>query len=322
MTNSSYAATPVLLSRVLSLFLESIAYGIYVISFSKVVRVLFFDKRCEGRVSIPLVIATGLLAVVITVDIIANLALHLQAFVFYQGPGGAVAVFINPSYWPTVIEDTCACLLTLIAEAALIYRCLVVYYYDWRIIVLPILFWFGNLSSSLLLVTSSATSHSTSLLLTASQFRPYVTSFLSICTSTVILTTGLISYRIWRITKDTAELSIQSSGPKLNNVNRIIIESGLLAALSSITSLISYLTSDNGIYAVGSLAKVVYGIAFNLITVRARQGIAIGESTLYVSSVRFNQGRSLLAPSTAHPTSIHHVDDVAKEKSGSGETLA
>ncbi len=92
-------------AQVVALFMESIAYGVYVVTLGIACRVLFFDNQgMKKRVNWSMVVVVALMAIFSTLDVSLGLRHNLDAFIFYKGPGGPDAEFDNISYWVNVMK--------------------------------------------------------------------------------------------------------------------------------------------------------------------------------------------------------------------------
>lgn len=70
-----------------------------------------------------------------------------------------------------------------------IYRCLVVFSWNWWVISFPVLLWLANAACSAVIMYITATLR-TNTLLNVNQLSPFLTSFLVITLVTNLLTTG------------------------------------------------------------------------------------------------------------------------------------
>ena len=82
------AAFPVDEAQLLSLFFESVAYGIYLVTFGMCLRALLWSTAPgqPRRYNWPSIIMAGAMFVCATLDTVFNLRHNLAAFIFYKGP--------------------------------------------------------------------------------------------------------------------------------------------------------------------------------------------------------------------------------------------
>lgn len=100
------APLPVAESQLLAQFFESIFWGIYVITLGFCLTALLrTQNRWKGlsEISKPMLIVTILMGCVATFDLCLTFVINLNAFVFYDGPGGPKAAFDDTSGWLDVM---------------------------------------------------------------------------------------------------------------------------------------------------------------------------------------------------------------------------
>ena len=96
---------PVDEAQIIALFMESVVYGIYLVTLAACVRALFWDTQGFKRnINWAMVVVTGTMAIFATLDLALGLRHNLDAFVFYKGPGGPSAEFDDISYWVNVMK--------------------------------------------------------------------------------------------------------------------------------------------------------------------------------------------------------------------------
>ena len=98
-------AFPVDEAQMISLFAETVVYGIYLVTLGMCIRALFWGnhgrKRCYNW---PLIIVAASMFLFATFDITFGLRHNLDAFIFYKGSGGANGEFEHISYWVNVMK--------------------------------------------------------------------------------------------------------------------------------------------------------------------------------------------------------------------------
>ena len=101
----SSSAFPVAEAQLVALFMEAVTYGIYAVTLALCARALFWDQQGLKRtINWPMVVVMVLMAIFSTLDLALGLRHNLEAFIYYQGPGGAAAEFDNISYWVNVMK--------------------------------------------------------------------------------------------------------------------------------------------------------------------------------------------------------------------------
>jgi len=285
-----------LAARLVSVSLEGLFYGILVVSLGFVVRSLFFHKsRSSTDYNKVLLGTTVVLFVISSVDFAANIYFVLVTFVLPMQAVGSVAGLQSESFQAGIILAVSGCLNALVADAALLYRCFVVYDHRWVVILFPFLLWIGNFAACTWLVFTTA-KHDTSKLQN-SRFTGPMTSFLALSTVTVSITTGLIAYRIWQATNRTSPFSITTShGRSLTRTARIVIESGVIVAFTGILLLVCYFSSELAIDSTVNAMTPLVGIAFNLTTIRARRHYRDGSDDINQLSLSTSFRLNLSSP--------------------------
>ena len=92
-------------AQLVALFMEAIAYGIYLVTLGLCVRALFWGSTgTKERYNWPLVVVAALMCTFATFDVAFGLRHNLDAFIFYTGPGGPDAEFEDISYWVNVMK--------------------------------------------------------------------------------------------------------------------------------------------------------------------------------------------------------------------------
>lgn len=96
-------------AQTVAVFIESVLYGIYLVSLGYCLRALLFDPHSHGlqwkkEINFVMLTVTLLLWVVSTLDLALGLRHNLEAFVYYSGPGGPTAVFLEISSWINIMK--------------------------------------------------------------------------------------------------------------------------------------------------------------------------------------------------------------------------
>jgi hypothetical protein len=96
---------PVDEAQLIKVFMEAVAYGVYLVTVGMCIRVLFWENtgRRRERLNWPLIVVAALMCTFATMDVSFGLRHNLDAFIFYKGPGGPNAEFEDISYWVNVM---------------------------------------------------------------------------------------------------------------------------------------------------------------------------------------------------------------------------
>jgi len=98
---------PVTEAQIVALFMESVFYGIYLVSLFYCMRALLWsqvNRKMKNDINWPMLVVTLLLATFATLDVAFGLRHVLDAFIFYKGPGGAATELEDISYWVNVMK--------------------------------------------------------------------------------------------------------------------------------------------------------------------------------------------------------------------------
>ncbi|KAL4250240.1 hypothetical protein ABKN59_003114 [Abortiporus biennis] len=272
---------PLTEARIVALFLESIFFGFYLITLERTVRCFIHKEDYWNKpLHFILAFATLALAAFVTLDVSVGLRQVLVAFVFSNTREAGADFLSDASNKDNLIRTICTPVLVLIADAMLVYRCFVIYYYNWWIIIAPLILWVGNVVCYGIAVYIAATLKQDAIL-NVESLKPFLTSGMVTSCVGSILSTGLISFRLYRFAKETAILKSARVVQRRTfaDVIRIVIESGLMTTLANIMLIATYLAGNNADYPVSDVMNVIYAISFNLIIVRLDEKKP-GESTI------------------------------------------
>ncbi|KAJ7599495.1 hypothetical protein C8J56DRAFT_916817 [Mycena floridula] len=245
-------------AELVGLCLESIFYGIYLVSFFPCIKALIWDNSFKRRRTVNWImfVVAWLMFIFATMDVGFGLFRCFQGFVLYQGPGGPLTVFQDIANYVSVMK---------------IYRCWIVYGKSYLVVLLPLLLWMTNISCGMVLIWIQATIRTQTSIL-AGRFGPFLTAFASVTIVQAVITTSLIVWRIWKVDRENAKFrapSWHSSPTKLQKVMRIVIESGLMYTTFAIISFVTYVANSNSFDVTTDMQIPIIGIAFNLIIIRA-----------------------------------------------------
>ncbi|KAF7352266.1 hypothetical protein MVEN_01190300 [Mycena venus] len=268
-------------SQLLAQFLECIFWGLNIVTLGFCLQALLRTqnrwKRAE-EISKPMLCVAIFMGCVATFDMCLTFVINLNAFVFYDGPGGPKAAFDNTSGWLDVMGTVDVIVQTVLGDVMLIYRCWIVYGRSWLAIAVPVIFAIAGLVCIGLTIFLEIT------LPAASQFSsPYKQVVISTWALTIcinVTTTSLILWRIWRVDKQNIGLHLSqnsasaASKSPYHNARRIIIESGLMYTIVATTTAIVYICGSNAFAPLTGIDVQMIGIAFNLILIRVHRNRA------------------------------------------------
>ncbi|KAJ8502545.1 hypothetical protein ONZ45_g11651 [Pleurotus djamor] len=269
------AKFPIDTAQIVALFLESVLYGVYLVTFIACIKVLlWYNGRLKSWPALNkgMFIAALAMFIFASMDVGFGLNNNIEAFVRFVGD--PEDHFNDIGEWTNVMKMANYVAQTFVGDAILLYRCFVVYDRNWWIIILPALLWVGTTVCGIM--TSYIEVSIGTGALSQSQLKPFITSMLVLTLACNVLTTGLIVFRIWRVDAQVSQFrsSGSSSNSPLARVMRVLVESGLIYTTAILILFGTYLADSNAILAVSNAVVQIIGITFNLIIIstdRARK---------------------------------------------------
>ncbi|KAJ7685830.1 hypothetical protein B0H17DRAFT_1204662 [Mycena rosella] len=263
-------------ARLIASFVSCCLWGILLTTFVPCISSLLFSAsqkfkfKPRREIKFPVVAATTLLFLVSTCSAVLAIVDVMDAFIYYQGPGGALEFFDTRNngwkHWFLAVEDT---LQVTLGDALLIYRCFVIYDRNWRAIAVPAVSWLAMAAMSITASAREATLPGAKRLNDPSMI-PVLSGTLVLTFTTSVITTYLIVRRLWR-----AEVQMSLRGVIqahfLSRVAIVFFETGMIYTLSVIITLGIYLSGINLEY-VASLALIhIIPITCNLLLIRVER---------------------------------------------------
>ncbi|KAE9382828.1 hypothetical protein BT96DRAFT_930146 [Gymnopus androsaceus JB14] len=289
--------------QLVTVFLSSVFWGISLITFVQSIRCLLWDskgiRKPSSTISWSMLIAAVLLALFPVIDVATSLKLNIEALQSFTVGSAAGLLDLATADW--VVLKTCIIFLgKLVSDGAWVYRCWVIYNRRWFIIAVPLFLWLAYLSLTIYIIIIFAgvqsavvqflffiaTGFETSLV---QQLFPAIISGWVISLVSNLLTSGLIVHRIRMVDMYTQDVTGSRKGirihiyslfsrqrhektTRLQNINAVIIESGLLHTTFGLIVFSTFLASSLSFFPMCAVEIQVLSIAFNLVIIRgARQ---------------------------------------------------
>lgn len=264
---------PIDAAQVVGLFMESVFYGIFLVSFFGCMRALLWSEgwfKPIQMINKKMFIAAMTMFIFASLDVAFGLRHNLVAFIQFQGD--PIVEFTKTSNWLNVMKMVCYVAQTFVGDSILLFRCWVVYGKNWLVICVPMVLWLGTAACGTMTIYIEASFDTSGKLLNASSLLPFITSMLCLTLATNVLTTSLIVHRIWNIRKPLQHRSAVVINSPLTRVLVVLVESGLMYTTSIIILFGLYMASNNGQYGVSNAVVQIIGITFNLIITSADRG--------------------------------------------------
>ncbi|KZT69779.1 hypothetical protein DAEQUDRAFT_709506 [Daedalea quercina L-15889] len=263
-------------AQLVSLFMQSFAFGIHAVVFAICMHRWFRRSKMPGLNTKPWpwVFIAITLFIIGAGDVALNLYHNLSAFVLFKGRGGASFQFRIISDWINIVRTVLYFLNATLSDAALIYRCWIVYAnwkLRWVVVIIPSLLWIGATTCAIVDVYCLSTLHKLVTIPHDVALRPYL--FAAYSSSLVLncLVTGLIVHRMWKLNKQTSTFTRQqrfNGTERLKYINRIFVQSALLYTVSVGISVILEMASNDAFYGTTDVSVELAGITFDLIIIR------------------------------------------------------
>ncbi|KAJ7599769.1 hypothetical protein C8J56DRAFT_846445 [Mycena floridula] len=234
-------------------FIAAILHGIYLVTCVPGVRCLLWDTQHHKLRSLKAIHWTLTLAsLTIFITNLLSLCLGMYRSVVVvmvaTDPSSATRPVSN---WVNLVKSICTYITIGVADGILIYRCWIVYYRQYYVIVLPILLWLADTACAAVLIWMQDTINAKSLVNVA-KIQPLLKAFTALTIPVNVIATSMIVYRIWSVDHANAKFRTSTRASALRNVIRIIMESGLIYTASAIGTFGCYLAGSNAFY-IGTL---------------------------------------------------------------------
>ncbi|KAJ6561172.1 hypothetical protein DFH09DRAFT_504453 [Mycena vulgaris] len=242
-------------------------YGVYFALY--VTSTYLLIRRSNGAHGSPLYRSTVFISgLILFVTVTGNFSLTIcrpfLGFIVFLNGTQAASFFNDNSQITTTVQNVFAALSILIADAMIIYRLWIVWSHNKRVIIVPTLSLIG------LTIALGITVQTTSKITDISQDKG-LTPGLIFTLITNLYSTGLISWKVWKITKSSSPVH----GNNLRDFVSIIVESAALYTIWAVFYIITHqINSDLQFVALIPLPAVA-GIANALIQTRIGLGKTI-----------------------------------------------
>ncbi|EPS96972.1 hypothetical protein FOMPIDRAFT_61202 [Fomitopsis schrenkii] len=274
---------PINLAQLVAFFMESVTWGIQIVTFTQCVWALFEAGKNEGgrrRVNMTLLTWAVALFVWGTLDISFAAYRNITAFVYYTGPGGSIEIFSQISDYVTVLRVR---ITSRSSRAALnkIHRCYVLYNQSLLVIAFPSLIWTAALASAAAEIYFNSTFNALTNLAGAAKLENFLDAFIALAVSFNIITTAMILYRVGQTQNASAKMltekhdDVPSSGHmRWSRLSQILVESAMVYTLAGIVLLVVNFVGSNAVYPMSDLTLQIAGIQYDVIIIRVCRGIS------------------------------------------------
>ncbi|KAK7047270.1 hypothetical protein VNI00_006501 [Paramarasmius palmivorus] len=264
-----------------SIFVESLCYGIYLATFGISLRFLLWKRYGYGlkswsQVNKLMLVISLLLFVTATTNLCFNVVRGVES----SGPSRTSVQFTDIGSPEEVAKVFCVNFQTFLGDFILTYRYWVIYGKSWKQTAFPIVLWFGVVATGILNVVVMREIHDKEFT-APSAMRPIIISFWVISITLNIFCTSRIAWRLYSVDhelRDALVSQVNSRGPvssqprrkpsRLRSAMGIIIQSGLIYTTCAFITCVMYIDGSPAVFITAGTATQSVGIAFNLIIVR------------------------------------------------------
>ncbi|KAG9227901.1 hypothetical protein PLEOSDRAFT_1107100 [Pleurotus ostreatus PC15] len=250
----------------LGLWLEAVAYGFFLCLFCGTIVLSFGRGRHRSDIHSKIMIGiSSIMFFISTLHLVLGIYRLCQAFVAHaEAPGGISAYFANVMRWEDIAINVLYGTQEVLGNAAAVYRCYVLWSRDWRVIALPLMLLVGSLASGCTIIPPLATVDTPQTLPTDRSIK----AFYSFAVAQNIITTGLMAFRIWRTSSESAKYYKMEN--TLLPIVRVLIESAALQLIVEVLTLGLYAGGLNAVLLPQGLVTPIVGITFNAIAIRIK----------------------------------------------------
>jgi hypothetical protein len=190
----------------------------------------------------------------------------LRGYVYHIDPRGPAFYFWDFRRWDLIASNSMLCAMTWLGDGLVIYRCFVVWNYNYYIIILPLILLVMEFVSNILLLVWFTHPGMVDL----DVLLKWMGTIYPIIFAQNVITTGLIALRIWKQHRNSSRSGAIDASSKINLISilRIIIESAAIYTLQLLVLLILYPMHHNAQIIVQYAIVPSIGIVFALIAVR------------------------------------------------------
>ncbi|KAI0673939.1 hypothetical protein C8Q78DRAFT_661406 [Trametes maxima] len=281
-------------AKLVSIFIQTLLYGAYMVVFILTMWVLFRKRRDTRRPTHdPMVYISLVMFAMATTHIGINYTRIIRAFVTFRGSAGGPAAYFNQlSEFTQIFGSTVYVAQTLIGDSVVLYRC----YMVWGnplVVAVPFILLLGSTACGVGILYSFAKVVPEAEIF-VDELQHWIVSFFSLTLATNIICTGLVALKIWRLNRAIMSFASRSYRP----IIFLVLESGAVYSAALMTLLILYKAGSWFQYVLLDAISPIVGLVFSMIIIRIGLGITSANGSTDVADThRKEQGkRSTLPP--------------------------
>ncbi|KAK7056663.1 hypothetical protein VNI00_002380 [Paramarasmius palmivorus] len=271
------------------LWVGNILYGMNTILFAICIWVLVYYKKRTYGLNIPLLVTAIVLYLLCTIRVGIDLGRGIIAFFISPSKGQTPLTFYEYiGHWTRVLREALYVLNSFMADTLLIYRLYVIWSYNWKVIVGPIVLLLASSTSGAITVYEISRGGSGDSVF-SKHVSDWATTLFTLTFVTNVIVTSLIAMKIWRMARNTSTYLGRQHGLKYSRALVVIVESGALYSGSLLILLVLFTTNNEAQIILYSSVSQIVGIAPTLIIVRLGLGLTVRDNLTTVATSNSQQ---------------------------------
>ncbi|EJD00150.1 uncharacterized protein FOMMEDRAFT_30808 [Fomitiporia mediterranea MF3/22] len=258
-------------SKLVSIFIQTLLYGAYVVVFAltATVWVLVYKRPPREPLNTTMLTISIVMFVLATMHIGVNYTRIIKAFIeFRNEPGGPAAFFNQLSEFTQIFGSTIYVAQTLVGDSVVLYRCYLVWERRLIVIAFPFVLLLGSTTCGVGILYSFAKVVPEAEIF-VTELQDWIVSFFSLTLTTNIICTALVAARIWLLNRSIMSFAAHSYKP----IIILVIESGAVYSATLLALLILYKAGSWFQYVLLDAISPIVGLVFSMIIVRIGLGI-------------------------------------------------
>ncbi|KAF8880628.1 hypothetical protein BD779DRAFT_1069533 [Infundibulicybe gibba] len=231
------------MANLVAVWVEILLYGIYVCLFVQSMYIMASKAR-ENITSVKVFfIATVLLFIIATCNVAINFYRLLRGYIWLRDTVGPEAYFGDFQRWDNTANDALLFIMTWIGDALVIYRCWIIWNYNYYVIILPAML----MTVSVGVNTASMYWFSHLDRISFARLMKLMSAIYPLAFAQNTLATGLIAYRIWTQHRASVRVGVHNTGSRMNlmYIVRIVVESAMVYTVQLLILIVLYTLQHN-----------------------------------------------------------------------------
>ncbi|KAG2130156.1 uncharacterized protein EDB93DRAFT_1234236 [Suillus bovinus] len=275
-------------AELIGVFIESLAYGVYLMVF---IQCIFVLRKRHSRPSDYLLGTAVSLFILITAHLFIDILRNMQAFTTDEAvPNYPTRYYDTFNTWQNILKSGLYVAVTLVSDAFILYRSFILWGRNYLICAFPFLLFIADIVIGVLWVyTLNFVVLGDNVFADALSVR--VKIFSSITLAMNVICTLLIAFKILKIQKAVAHF-VKGSGDQVSRLVPIMIESGSVYSALLVVMIVTYTSKSAAIFIILNPMSPIIVSSFSSVIVRVGMGLSHGDSYRAngtVSSSRNNQ---------------------------------